>query len=94
MGLSGTQRPENVQARSLSPDSGVEFRVMARIPGLQEPPTRPRPGLSVRGARARQTLHVLAPDLESFLPLPHEFVPLIHCSDPGNRPGLVVGSYR
>jgi hypothetical protein len=33
--LSGAQRPETVQVRSLSPGLGGEFRVMARIPGLQ-----------------------------------------------------------
>src|SRR5688572_23706866 len=39
-----------------------------------EPPTRLRPRSNVKGPRVRQTFHVLAPDLESFLPLPHEFV--------------------
>src|SRR4051812_32981801 len=34
--LSGAQRPETVQARSLSPGLGGEFRVTSRIPGLQK----------------------------------------------------------
>ena len=57
-----------------------------------EPPTRLRPGSSVRGARAGQTktLHVLAPDLERLLSLSREFVALVDGGHSGDGPGLVV----
>jgi hypothetical protein len=62
------QRPETVQARSLSPGLGGEFRVMARIPGLQKLRGGPSRNRTVDLSCERLVATASACEVQLFLP--------------------------